>query len=78
MQTLHQWGIFRFRVQDFHLVGSQQETVGDLALGAERFTGTRRTENQAIGVFQQLAVHHDKVVGQGVDAVVQRLLTVLE
>ena len=78
MQTLHQRGIFRFRIQDFHLVGSQQEAVGDLALGAEGLAGTRRTENQAVGVFQQLAVHHDKVVGQGVDAVVQRLFTVLE
>ena len=78
MQTLHQRGIFRFRVQDFHLVGSQQETVGDLALGAERFTGTRRAENQAIGVLQQLAVHHDKVVGQSVNAVVQSFFAVLE
>ena len=78
MQTLHQRGIFRFRVQNFHLIGSQQEAVGDLTLGAERFTGTRCAENQAIGVFQQLAVHHDKVVGQGIDAIVQRFFTVLE
>ena len=30
-------------------------------------------EDQAVGVFQQLPVHHDEVVGQGVDAVVQGL-----
>lgn len=66
------------RVADDDIIRSEQKAVGDLALGAERFTGTRRAENQAVGVFQQLAVHHDKVVGQGIDAVVQRFFTVLE
>ena len=33
-------------------------------LGAEGLTGTRRTQNQAVGVFQQLSIHHDEVVGQ--------------
>ncbi len=31
-----------------------------------------------LGFFQQLAVHHDEVIGQGVDAVVQRLFAVLK
>ena len=35
-------------------------------------------ENEAVGVFQQLPVHHDKVVGQGVDAVVQGFRAGLE
>ena len=38
----------------------------------------RSTQNQAIGVFQQLAVYHDKVVGKGVDAVVQSFRAGLE
>lgn len=66
------------RVADDDIIRSEQETVGDLSLGAEGLAGTRRTENQAIGVLQQLAVHHDKVVGQGVDAIVQRFFAVLE
>ena len=73
MQTLHQRCVLRFRVTDDDIIRSEQETVGDLSLGAEGLAGTRRTENQTIGVFQQLAVHHDEVVGQSIDAIVQRL-----
>ena len=68
----------RFRVTDDDIITGKQKAVGDLTLGAEGLTGTRRTQNQAVGVFQQLSVYHDEVVGQGVDAVVQRLFAVLE
>ena len=78
MQALHQGRILGLRVTDDDVIIGEQETVGDLALGAEGLAGTRRTENQSVGVFQQLAVHHDEVVGQGVDPVVQRLFAVLE
>ncbi len=47
-------------------------------LALKDFAGTRRAQNQAVGVLQQFAVHHDEVVGQSVDAVVQRLLAVLK
>ena len=36
------------------------------------------TKDQPIGVFQQLPVNHDKVVGKGVDAVIQGFLSCLE
>ena len=39
---------------------------------------SRRTQNQAVGVFQQLSVYHDEVVGQSVNAVVQGFFAVLE
>ena len=45
---------------------------------AEGLTGTRRTQNQTIWVFQQLSVHHNEVVGQSIDAVVQSFFPVLE
>ena len=78
MQALHQGRVLGLRVADNDVIIGEQETVGDLALGAEGLAGTRGAENQSIGVFQQLAVHHDEVVGQGVDTVVQRLFAVLE
>ena len=78
MQTLHQRCVLRFRVTDDDIIIGKQKAVGNLTLGAERLTGTRRTQNQAVGVFQQLSIHHDEVVGQGIDAVVQRFLAVLE
>ena len=78
MQTLHQRCVLRFRVTDDDIIIGKQKAVGNLTLGAERLTGTRRTQNQAVGVFQQLSIHHDEVVGQGVDAVVQSLFAVLE
>ena len=67
-----------FRVTDDDIIIGKQKAVGNLTLGAERLTGTRRTQNQAVGVFQQLSVHHDEVVGQGIDAVVQGFFAVLE
>ena len=78
MQTIHQRCVLRFRVTDDDIIIGKQKAVGNLTLGAERLTGTRRTQNQAVGVFQQLSVHHDEVVGQGVDAVVQGFFAVLE
>ena len=78
VQALHQRRVLGLRVADDDIIRSQQEAVGDLTLGAERFAAARRAQDQAVGVFQQLAVHHDEVIGQGVDAVVQRLLAVLK
>src|SRR5699024_6769387 len=78
VQALHQRRVLGLRVADNDIIRSQQEAVGDLALGRKALAGTGRTQNQAVGVFQQLAVHHDEVIGQGVDAVVQRLFSVLK
>ena len=78
MQTLHQRCILRFRVTDDNIITGKQKAVGNFSFCAEGLTGTRRTQNQAVGVFQQLSIHHDEVVGQGVDAVVQSFFAVLE
>ena len=78
MQTLNKRCVLRFRVTDDDIIIGKQKAVGNLTLGAERLTGTRRTQNQAVGVFQQLSIHHDEVVGQGIDAIVQRFFTVLD
>ena len=59
------------RVTDQHVVLRDEKHVGDLPLGAERLAGAGGAENEAVGVFEQFPVHHDKVVGQGVDAVVK-------
>ena len=48
-----------------------QKGVGNFTLCRETFAGAGSTQNQAIGVLQLLPVHHDKVVGQGVQAVIQ-------
>ena len=58
------------------LVSKKQLAISRFAL--KGLTGTRRTQNQAVGVFQQLSVHHDEVVGQSIDAVVQGFFAVLE
>ena len=60
-----------FRVADDNIIVRHQKSVGDLTLCRETFARTGSAQNQAIGVFQLLAVHHDKVVGQGVQAVIQ-------
>ena len=78
MQTLHQRCILRFRVTNDNIITGKQKAVCDFSFCAEGLTGTRRTQNQAVGVFQQLSIHHDEIVGQGVDAVVQSFFAVLE
>ena len=69
---------FAFGVVDDNIIIRHQKGVGDLTLCRETFAGTGSTQNQAIGVLQLLPVHHDKVVGQGVQAVIQAFLAVIE
>jgi len=78
MQTLNKRCVLRFRVTDNDIITGKQKAVGNFSFCAEGLTGTRRTQNQAVGVFQQLSVHHDEVVGQSIDAVVQSFFPVLE
>ena len=62
---------FCFRVADDNIIIRHQKSVGDLTLCRETFAGTGSTQNQAIGVLQLLPVHHDKVVGQSIQPVIQ-------
>ena len=70
MQTLHQRGVLRFRVTDDDIIRSEQETVGDLSLGAEGLAGTRRTENQTIRVFRLLPIYHNQVIAGSVQSII--------
>ena len=60
-----------FWVADDDIIVRHEECVADLTLCAERLARAGGAEDQAIGVLQLLPVHHDKVVGQGVQAVIQ-------
>ena len=62
---------FAFGVVDDNIIVRHQKSVCDLALCRETFAASRSAEDQAVGVFQLLSVHHDQVVGQGVQAVIQ-------
>ena len=78
VQTLYQRRVLGLRVADDNVVGGQQETVGNLSFCRKTLAGTGCAENQAVRVLQQLAVHHNEIGGQGVDAVIQRLAPILE
>ena len=67
-----------FWVADDNIIVCHEECVADLTLCAEGFTGTGSAQNQAVGIFQSLSVHHDKIIGQGVQTVVQAFFTVVE
>ena len=71
MQTLHQRSVFCFRIADDNIIVRHQKCVGNLTLCTEGLARAGSTEDQTIRVFQLFAVHHDKVVGQGVQAVIQ-------
>ena len=62
---------FAFGVVDDNIIVCDQKSVCNLTLCAEGLARAGRTQNQAVGILQLLPVHHDKVVGQGVQTIVQ-------
>ena len=73
LQTIHQRRILSLRIIDNNIIVRHQKRIGNLTLCRETFARTGSAQNQAIRVFQLFAVHHDKVVGQGIQPVVQAL-----
>ena len=62
---------FAFGIIDNNIIVRHQKGVGNFTLCRETFAASRSAENQAIRVFQLFTIHHDEVVGQGVQAVIQ-------
>ena len=62
---------FAFGVVDDNIIVRHQKRIGNFTLCRETFAASRSAEDQAVGVLQLLPVHHDKVVGQGVQTVIQ-------
>ena len=62
-------------VVDNNIIIRHQKSVCDFTLCRETFAGAGSTQNQAIGVLQLLPVHHDQVVGQGIQPIVQAFFT---
>ena len=67
-----------FWVADDDIIVRHEERIADLTLCAEGFTGAGGAEDQAIGVLQFFPVYHNQVVGQGVQAIIQAFLAVVE
>ena len=67
-----------FWVADDNIIVRHEERIADLTLCAERLAGAGGAEDQAIGVLQLFAVHHNQVVGQSVQAIIQAFLAVVE
>ena len=65
---------FAFGIIDNNIIICHQKSVCNLALCRETFAASRSAQNQAIRVLQLLPVHHDQVVGQGIQAVIQGFL----
>ena len=65
---------FCFRVADDNIIIRHQKSVGDLTLCRETFARTGSAEDQAVGVFQLFAVHHNQIVGQCIQPIIQGLL----
>ena len=64
---------FAFGIIDNNIIICHQKGVGNFTFCRETFARAGSAQNQAIRVFQLFAVHHDKVVGQGIQPVVQAL-----
>ena len=74
VEALHQRRVFCLRIADDHIVIRHQEGIGDLALGAERLTGTGYAENERITVKQVTTVGDDHIVADSVLTVVDTTL----
>ena len=75
---MDQGAILRLRVADDNIIVGDEEDVAHLPLGGEGLTGAGGAENQAVGILQQLPVHHDEVVGKSVQPAVEGLFTGLK
>ena len=62
---------FCLGITDDDIVVCGKEGIGNFPLGCERFPASGGAQNQAVGVFEPLAVHHDEVVGESIKAVVE-------
>ena len=67
-----------FWVADDDIIVRHEECVADLTLCAERLARAGGAEDQAIGVLQFFPVYHNQVVGQGVQAIIQAFLAIVE
>ena len=78
VEPANQGRVLCLGIADDDVIICNQEGVGNLTLGAEGFAGTGGAQNQAIGVLELLPVHHDEVLGQGVQTIIEGLFTALE
>ena len=70
-ELLHEGKILGFGVADDDVILCDEEGVRHFTLCGEGLTGTGRTQDQSVGVFELLAVNHDHVVGQRIQPVVE-------
>ena len=62
---------FAFGIIDNNIIVRHQKGVCNFTFCRETFARAGSAEDQTVGILQLLPVHHDKVVGQGVQAVIQ-------
>ena len=76
-QPVHQRRVFAFGIIDNNIIVRHQKRIGNLTFCRETFARAGSAQNQAIRVFQLLAIHHNQVVGQSIQTVVQRFFSAL-
>ena len=62
---------FAFGIIDNNIIICHQKGVGNFTFCRETFARAGSAQNQAIRVFQLFAIHHNQVVGQSIQTVVQ-------
>ena len=68
----------RLRIAHKNIVIRDEKSIANFSLCAERLARAGGAEDQAIGVLQFFPVYHNQVVGQGVQAIIQAFLAVVE
>ena len=63
---------FAFGVVDDNIIIRHQKGICDFTLCRETFAGAGSTEDKSIRIFQLFSVHHNQIVGESIQTVVQR------
>lgn len=65
---------FAFGIIDNNIIVRHQKGVCNFTLCRETFARTGSAQNQTIRIFQLLPVHHNQIVGQRIQPIIQGLL----
>ena len=63
-----------FWVVHDNIIVRHEKGIGDFTFCRETFAGAGSAKDKAVRIFQFLSIHHNQIVGEGIQAVVQRFL----
>ena len=70
MKCLHQRKIFSLRIANDNIICCSQKTVQNLTFYGKRLTGTRRSKNQSVWIFQSGTIGTNHISAECIDTII--------